>query len=293
VHHVITNDDTLRWSHRYQVALQKHLNQGTSESLRRVSGLGRQAAVLGMKVPDVAKIHKSMLAHVLPAKSLAHTRKRADIFCADTIIAIKHERVVVRKTKVQLNNHTKSLGQHSAHLAKTNRTLQRSINRSIVNETALMTNSSIHAKMLEETPLLHKHLRDMTHRLLLAQEDERMNISHELQNEIAQTLLGINVRLLSLKNTTNSNTREFRSGIASTQKLVLKSARSVRQFAHELDRIQSDTHSHNDALMGSGVESFAFPDTGKGKQRVVKKRIARKPRLQTKRRAIQSPPNMR
>ena len=32
-----------------------------------------------------------------------------------------------------------------------------------------------------------------------AQEDDRKMISHELQNEIAQTLLGINVRLLTLQ----------------------------------------------------------------------------------------------
>ena len=59
-------------------------------------------------------------------------------------------------------------------------------------------------------------------------------ISHELQDEIAQTLLGINVRLLSLKRGAGSNTKSLKDEIASAQRLVAKSARSVRRFAREL-----------------------------------------------------------
>ena len=44
-----------------------------------------------------------------------------------------------------------------------------------------------------------QHLRRLTHQILSAQEAERKKISHELRDEIAQTLLGINVRLLTLK----------------------------------------------------------------------------------------------
>ena len=55
------------------------------------------------------------------------------------------------------------------------------------------------SKCLEESLQLQKRLRQLTHRVLVAQEDDRKNISRELQDEIAQTLLGINVRLLSLK----------------------------------------------------------------------------------------------
>jgi signal transduction histidine kinase len=77
-------------------------------------------------------------------------------------------------------------------------------------------------------------LRQLTHRVMAAQEDERTKISHELQDEIAQTLLGINVRLLSLKQSSRISTKGFRNEIASTQQLVLKSAKFVRQFARKL-----------------------------------------------------------
>jgi len=76
-------------------------------------------------------------------------------------------------------------------------------------------------------------LRRLAHQVLAAQEDERKKISLELQNEIAQTLLGINVRLLSLKQEARSNTKGLRNEIASTQQLVVKSVKSVRRVARE------------------------------------------------------------
>jgi signal transduction histidine kinase len=91
-----------------------------------------------------------------------------------------------------------------------------------------------HRKNLEESLQLQKRLRQLTHRVMLAQEDDRKKISRELQDEIAQTLLGINVRLLSLKRQSHGNTKKFNNEIASTQLLVAKSARSVRQAAREI-----------------------------------------------------------
>jgi signal transduction histidine kinase len=76
-------------------------------------------------------------------------------------------------------------------------------------------------------------LRQLTHQVLAAQEEERRKISLELQNEVAQTLLGINVRLVSLKQEARHNTRGLKKEIAGTQRLVAASATSVRQFARQ------------------------------------------------------------
>jgi signal transduction histidine kinase len=75
----------------------------------------------------------------------------------------------------------------------------------------------------------------MTHRVLVAQEDERGKLSHELRDEIAQTLLGINVRLLLLKQAARSKATGLKNEIASTQRLVVRSATLVRQLARKLD----------------------------------------------------------
>jgi signal transduction histidine kinase len=94
--------------------------------------------------------------------------------------------------------------------------------------------SRLHHQSLAESIELQKHLRQLTHRVLVAQEAERVKLSHELQDEIAQTLLGINVRLLALKKGARSGTAGLQNEITRTQRLILKSARSVRRFAREL-----------------------------------------------------------
>jgi signal transduction histidine kinase len=66
------------------------------------------------------------------------------------------------------------------------------------------------------------------------QENERRKIGCGFQDEIVQALLGINVRLLSLKRGDCSNTEALRNKIASARQLVLRSAKSVRKFAREL-----------------------------------------------------------
>ena len=99
----------------------------------------------------------------------------------------------------------------------------------MVTEEVSAIKGKCHDKCLEESLELQNCLRQLTHRVLAAQEDERKKLSHELQDEIAQTLLGINVRLLSLKQGDRNNTKGLKNEIASTQRLVVKSAKSVRQ----------------------------------------------------------------
>ena len=91
------------------------------------------------------------------------------------------------------------------------------------------------AKVLKESLQLQKKLRHLTHRVLVAQEDEREKLSHELRDEIAQTLLGLNVRLLLLKQTAQNKAGDLKNEIASAQRLVVKSATLVRRLARELD----------------------------------------------------------
>src|SRR5437870_13788522 len=96
--------------------------------------------------------------------------------------------------------------------------------------------------LLEESHHLQKHLRRLTHRILTAQEDRRKKISRDLQDEIAQTLLGINVRLLTLKKEAAVNAKGSKKDIASTQRVADKAKRSIKPFARE-------TCKHHDACI--------------------------------------------
>ena len=73
----------------------------------------------------------------------------------------------------------------------------------------------------------------MAHQTLLAQEDKRTKISRELHDEVAQTLLGINVRLLTLKQETTVNSKGLKKEIANTQRLVEKSMKTMGRFSRE------------------------------------------------------------
>jgi len=69
--------------------------------------------------------------------------------------------------------------------------------------------------------------------MLSAQEDERQKTSRHLDDEIVQTLLGIHIRLLTLKQAARANTGNLKKEIASTQRLVKQSVRMVNRSAHE------------------------------------------------------------
>jgi PAS domain S-box-containing protein len=81
---------------------------------------------------------------------------------------------------------------------------------------------------------LSEEARHLSHQLLLAQEEERKRISRELHDVIAQTLMGINVHLASLKMAAAHDPEGLEQNIARTQQLVEHSMRIVHRFAREL-----------------------------------------------------------
>jgi signal transduction histidine kinase len=224
----------IRLSERYVTALRKHLKQGPQASLQPALGLGREAVTLGLETLDLARIHEQALATL----ELSHTKnaftRLAGIFFTEANTLIEETHRAARQTKNHLSKLMTKLGQRTEQLADSNRQLQRGVVRRKVMEDAFEKRGKHHQKCLEESLELQKRLRQLTHRVIAAQEDERTSISRELQDEIVQTLVGINMRLLSLKQQARSNTRGLKNEIASTQRLVLKSAKSVRRVAREI-----------------------------------------------------------
>ena len=137
---------------------------------------------------------------------------------------------------MELDRLNVTLNRRTLELAAANRQLQRGILRRKSVEGALKKSGTHYTKLLKESLQLQEGLRQLTRQVLASQEEERRKISLELQNEIAQTLLGINVRLLSLKQEARNNTKGLKNEIASTQRLVVKSAQSVRRAAREFKK---------------------------------------------------------
>ena len=220
-------------SQRYVTALRKHVRQGPRASLQPALALGRRAVVLGLETLELARIHEQAVATLELSRSKNGFLRWAEIFFAEALTPIVETHRAARQSKIQLNRLNDTLGRRTVELAATNRLLQRGIVRRKSVEAALKISGEHYARLLKNSLQLQEGLRQLTHQVLAAQENERKKISRELQDEIAQTLLGINVRLLTLKQEARSNSKGLKNEIASTQQLVLKSAKSVRRAARQ------------------------------------------------------------
>ena len=121
-----------------------------------------------------------------------------------------------------------------AALANTNLGLNQEIARRKTVEHALRKSEQHQSRLLQQSHLMQAQLRRLSHQILHAQEEERKRISRELHDEIAQTLVGINVHLAALTRETGHNPKDIQQKIAKTQLLVAKTVGVVHQFAREL-----------------------------------------------------------
>jgi signal transduction histidine kinase len=229
--HTDMKQKLIRLSQSYVAALRKHLQPGHNGNLQPALRLGRQAVALGLETLELARIHERSIATLELSKSKDGLAKRAEIFFTEANTPIVETHRAARQSKIELNRLNGALSRRTIELAATNRQLQRGVVRRKGVEAALKKNGAHYARLLKESLQLQENLRQLTHQVLAAQEDERKKISLGLQNEIAQTLLGINVRLFSLKKEARNNTKGLKNEIASTQRLVVKSAKSVRRVA--------------------------------------------------------------
>lgn len=101
-------------------------------------------------------------------------------------------------------------------------------------ESALKDSRLHYSQLLEQSLLMQSRLRNLSHQILLAQEEERKYISRELHDEISQILAGINVRLATLKIEAAANHGNWNRKITATQRLIEKSVAAVHRFAREL-----------------------------------------------------------
>lgn len=129
---------------------------------------------------------------------------------------------------------TKTLSVKTHQLAIANRLLKREVFRRLAVEESLKNKELHYVKLLSQSRLMQEQLRHLSHQILSAQENERKKISRELHDVIAQTLTGINIRLIALKKEAALNTKGLGHNIARTQRLVEKSVDIVQRFAREL-----------------------------------------------------------
>jgi len=119
-------------------------------------------------------------------------------------------------------------------LADTNLGLNREIVRRQTVEQNLKKSELRQSRLLKQSRHIQGQLRHLSHQILQAQEEERLRISRDLHDEIAQTLVGINVQLATLTRESAGGPKGLQQKIARTQQLVEKSVEKVHQFARKL-----------------------------------------------------------
>ena len=126
------------------------------------------------------------------------------------------------------------LDRRTRALAASKRLMKQGANQRKMAEQNCRKNRKHSAKLLRESHLAMQHLRQVVRRILSAHEAERTTLSQELHQEVAQTLLGVNVQLASLKRAARGNTANLKNEIVNTQRLVKESLHSINRFVRGL-----------------------------------------------------------
>ena len=228
----------LLWSRRYVNALRKHLDGGTGAGVASAQGLGAEALAVGLQTLDLAKLHEeTLISYLQPGFSVRNRLtliRRAGAFFASAIIPIDAAPGGSPKATAEIQSFVDALSQRTVELAATNLDLSREIEQRKAAEEALRKSERHYSELLTKSDRLQEELRRLSRQVLMAQEEERKEISRELHDVIAQTLTAINLRLETLAGNAALSTKGLNRKIADTQKLVLKSVEIVHQFAREL-----------------------------------------------------------
>jgi len=222
----------------YLAALRRHLQGSSPPGSGAARTLGMRAVRNGLETLDLAKIHEDALISLgwplSAGKANDEMIRRAGTFFAEALTPIEETHRGVLEANVLLKAVVKALKERTSELDASNKDLVREISQRKKVEVSLRTSESTSSQLLVKSREMQEELRLLSRRLLSIQEEERKRISRELHDVIAQTLVGINVRLATLRLQTTANAKDFQKKIAITQRLVEKSMGIVHRFAIDL-----------------------------------------------------------
>ncbi len=225
---------SIRLVQQYELALGKHAKLGSRKDRPLARRVGKQAAALGLRPLDLARVHDRALAKLglpVPRDGALH---RADAFFAEALAHLQQKSVCARKAAARLRQLNQRLRQRTMDLASSRRIQKQGLVDRNTLKHALKKETEHYASLLAESRDLQRCLQSLTRRMLSAQERERTAISRTLHEDVAQAMLGIQVRLADLKKEASRNSTGLKKELTVTQRLVEKSAKTLEQFAGKL-----------------------------------------------------------
>jgi signal transduction histidine kinase len=226
--------ERIRLAQQYEAAMRKYVKVGSRTGLPLARAVAKQAATLGLRALDLARLHDQALAQFAPPVTRDGASHRADAFFAEAFTQLGQRSPSARKTAARLRRLNKQLRQRTMDLATSRRIRKKDlVDRNVLRD-ALKKKTAHYASLLAESRDLQRCLQRLTRRMLSAQENERTTISRTLRDDVAQAMLGIQVKLAHLKTEAARNTTGLRRELTATQRLVEKSTKTLEQFAGEL-----------------------------------------------------------
>jgi signal transduction histidine kinase len=225
-------------SARYRAALRGHLDKQPAGGLQEARMLGRAALADKLGASDLAMIHEQTLLSLARSHDFADARngrlKRAGLFFTRVLGPLEAAQRAARNHNSALQRRHATLQLHMAELARGKARLEREIAQRKAGEKIIRQGREQYEKLFLESQLMQKKLRQLTRQIIVAQEEERKEISRELHDEVVQTLVGINVELAALGKGASTGLKTLKAKIARTQRLVENSVNAVHRFAREL-----------------------------------------------------------
>lgn len=220
----------------YLKALRHHIHDDADKARNR--RLGDRAVAMGLKTLDLARIHDQALAILLRTTGSSEEQntmtKQADEFFTEVIMPLEENHRITLEASADLIKIIETLGSRTKELAKSKCKLKRATSGREASEAALKNSHIVFEALLNESRVLEAQLKSIAHQILRTNEQDKNLVSMQLRDKIAQSLLGLHVRLLALQQEVTDNHASISQEIDATHQLVEEAVQSIQRFAQEL-----------------------------------------------------------
>jgi signal transduction histidine kinase len=226
-------------SQDYAAALAQHLKDGGDSDLQKAADLGKEALAHGLETSAVVRIHEKALLTAIALDSSFLSRdgfiKRAQVFLLRAITPIERVHAAAMASQTRSIQFTAILRRRMAELARSRQNLKTSIIERKTAQDALRIMRSQISKLEAESASLRLDRRRFVNRAFSGLEKEQAWLSRMLDDEIAQALVAINVRLLIVQQKRIGKAKKLRKDIAIAQRLLERSMKRLRRFTLEFE----------------------------------------------------------
>lgn len=227
VYFILMKAILIKFSKDYQMTLDKHLKAGSRASLKPATALGREAAALGLDTLDMVRIHEKALLEFEPSAMRGKKISQSEGFFMETISPIEQTHSAAQVLQDKISRTEEELAKRTKKLAFSILSIKKGEDRQKLIQAKLKKNQSSQAGQLKQSISLQKNLRQMTHKLITAEDSKRKELGQKIHNEISQNLIGIYIYLLVLKKEALRNGKSLKKEIANAQLLVNHTSRSI------------------------------------------------------------------